>query len=65
LTCFFKSSNYLNFFSKIYGGERDEHNQRTGEGESLFPNGDRYTGGFLENVRNGQGLYVFGSQGTN
>lgn len=53
---------FHNTTNQIYGGNRNEHNQRTGEGESLFPNGDRYTGGFSQNLRHGQGLYVFGSQ---
>jgi hypothetical protein len=47
----------------IFGGARDEFNQRTGEGQTIHPNGDTFVGQYWEGKRNGKGTYVFKSLG--
>ena len=38
----------------IYAGERDEFNQRTGEGKAIYASGDLYEGQYWEGKKNGQ-----------
>eukprot|EP00906_Rhabdomonas_costata_P026231 RCo037376 len=45
----------------IYAGDRDEFNQRTGEGKAIYPNGDTYEGQYWEGKKNGKGMYVYKS----
>eukprot|EP01006_Ploeotia_vitrea_P012328 TRINITY_DN3270_c0_g1_i1.p2 TRINITY_DN3270_c0_g1~~TRINITY_DN3270_c0_g1_i1.p2 ORF type:complete len:285 (-),score=64.29 TRINITY_DN3270_c0_g1_i1:2517-3371(-) len=47
----------------IYAGDRDEFNQRTGEGKAIFANGDMYEGQYWEGKKNGKGKYIFKSLG--
>jgi hypothetical protein len=47
----------------IFGGSRDEFNQRTGEGTTIHPNGDTFEGHYWAGKRNGKGKYVFKSLG--
>jgi hypothetical protein len=47
----------------IYAGERDEFNQRTGEGKAIYASGDLYEGQYWEGKKNGQGQYIHKSQG--
>nr|CAD7196151.1 unnamed protein product [Timema douglasi] len=44
---------------KEYEGERNDSNQRHGQGRALLPNGDVYEGQYRNGKRHGGGLYVF------
>nr|CAD7589318.1 unnamed protein product [Timema genevievae] len=44
---------------KEYEGERNDSNQRHGQGRALLPNGDVYEGKYRNGKRHGSGLYVF------
>mmetsp|Transcript_31713 Transcript_31713/g.36628 ORF Transcript_31713/g.36628 Transcript_31713/m.36628 type:complete len:322 (-) Transcript_31713:271-1236(-) len=43
----------------IYAGPRDEFNQRSGSGKSIYSNGDVYEGDFFEGKKHGVGQYIF------
>jgi len=47
----------------IYAGDRDELRQRTGNGKTVFPNGDIYIGEYEAGLRHGKGLYIHKAQG--
>lgn len=42
-----------------YEGERNEQNERHGNGKATYGNGDVYTGEFKNGVRHGDGKYMF------
>nr|CAD7400991.1 unnamed protein product [Timema cristinae] len=46
-------------YSQEYEGERNDSNQRHGQGRALLPNGDVYEGKYRNGKRHGRGLYVF------
>merc|ERR1712029_1009863 len=43
----------------IYKGGFDDNNKRAGNGEYMWPNGDRYKGDFSNNMKNGNGVLYF------
>jgi len=43
----------------IYKGGFDDNNKRAGNGEYIWPNGDRYKGDFSNNMKNGNGVLYF------
>eukprot|EP00996_Jenningsia_fusiforme_P000860 NODE_1781_length_1409_cov_102.151471_g1610_i0.p1 GENE.NODE_1781_length_1409_cov_102.151471_g1610_i0~~NODE_1781_length_1409_cov_102.151471_g1610_i0.p1 ORF type:complete len:347 (-),score=80.90 NODE_1781_length_1409_cov_102.151471_g1610_i0:267-1307(-) len=47
----------------IYAGGRDEFNQRSGEGKTIYANGDTYEGQYWEGRKSGFGKYVYKSAG--
>ncbi|KAI9090486.1 hypothetical protein DFS34DRAFT_372981 [Phlyctochytrium arcticum] len=47
-----------------YEGERNDALERHGQGKSIFPNGDTYTGTYLAGKRNGFGTYRFKASGA-
>jgi len=48
----------------IYAGKRDEDKVRIGDGETWYGNGDSYKGEFSDGEKNGHGLYVYKSSGS-
>ena len=44
-----------------YTGDRNERNERDGQGVAVFVNGDKYEGGYVKGRRHGRGKYTFKS----
>lgn len=47
----------------VYQGARDAEGAKSGLGQTLFPNGDMFTGEYKANVRSGTGTYYWASEG--
>lgn len=48
----------------FYQGARDAQYNKTGLGKTIFPNGDMYTGQYVNNQRQGQGTYYWVDRGV-
>lgn len=48
----------------FYHGARDSQYNKTGLGKTLFPNGDMYTGQYVNNQRQGRGTYLWVDRGV-
>jgi hypothetical protein len=44
---------------QLFAGDRNDVQERHGEGRALYPNGDEYTGSFVSGKKNGRGKYIF------
>jgi hypothetical protein len=47
----------------VYQGNRDEQGTKCGLGQTLFPDGDMYTGEYRDNQRHGRGTYFWANHG--
>lgn len=48
----------------LYEGDRNEQGLRNGQGKNTFPNGDVYSGSYVNGKRCGKGKYTFKSGGV-